>query len=78
MLSFYTFRAVADPAACARQLLASWRPFGAVGRVYVSFEGVNAQASAACLARAPRVQAQRSSDEGLAGVYVVGARRPSS
>jgi UPF0176 protein len=43
MVSFYTFRAVQDPEECAQRLLASWRPLGVVGRVYVSAEGVNAQ-----------------------------------
>jgi len=45
MVSFYTFRAVRDPEECAQRLLASWRPLGVVGRVYVSAEGVNAQVS---------------------------------
>ncbi|KAL9178631.1 hypothetical protein ACHAXT_001969 [Thalassiosira profunda] len=45
MLSFYAFppNAVDDPEATAETLRKLWRPFRALGRVYVAREGVNAQ-----------------------------------
>lgn len=43
MLSFYQFRAIADPEELADRLAAAWGPTGTLGRVYVSSEGVNAQ-----------------------------------
>ena len=43
MLSFYRFHDLEDPHAFAAQLQEIWRPFKAVGRVYVAQEGVNAQ-----------------------------------
>lgn len=47
MLSFYAFppSCVADPEAFAVQLRKLWKPFAALGRVYVAQEGVNAQMS---------------------------------
>lgn len=47
MLSFYAFppTGVADSDAFAEQLRKSWKPFEALGRVYVANEGVNAQMS---------------------------------
>lgn len=44
-LSFYKYVAVADPAALRDELAAFWRQIGAVGRVYVACEGINAQMS---------------------------------
>ncbi|KAL7521687.1 hypothetical protein ACHAWX_006361 [Stephanocyclus meneghinianus] len=46
MLSFYSFppdEGIADPDSTAEQLMRLWRPFRALGRVYVAKEGVNAQ-----------------------------------
>lgn len=46
MLSFYAFPpngGIADPESTAGQLKRLWRPFRALGRVYVANEGVNAQ-----------------------------------
>ena len=46
MLSFYSFPpndGIADPESTADQLKRLWRPFRALGRVYVAHEGVNAQ-----------------------------------
>lgn len=46
MLSFYAFppnEGIADPESTADQLKRLWRPFRALGRVYVANEGVNAQ-----------------------------------
>lgn len=46
MLSFYSFPpdgGIPDPESTADILRKSWRPFGALGRVYVAREGVNAQ-----------------------------------
>jgi predicted sulfurtransferase len=45
MLSFYAFppSGIADPEAFAFNLKVKWKPFQAVGRVYVAQEGVNAQ-----------------------------------
>ncbi|MGB3617410.1 MAG: rhodanese-related sulfurtransferase [Catalinimonas sp.] len=44
-LSFYRYVRVADPAAFRDDLYAAWRPLGALGRVYVANEGINAQIS---------------------------------
>lgn len=45
MLSFYAFpnEGIADPESTAEQLKRLWRPFRALGRIYVAQEGVNAQ-----------------------------------
>jgi hypothetical protein len=43
MLSFYSFREIKDPITFCETLRATWAPLGAMGRVYVGFEGVNAQ-----------------------------------
>ena len=46
MLSFYAFppnEGIVDPESTADQLKRLWRPFRALGRVYVANEGVNAQ-----------------------------------
>jgi predicted sulfurtransferase/predicted O-methyltransferase YrrM len=45
MLSFYSFPpgGIADPEATAEILRRLWRPFKALGRVYVANEGINAQ-----------------------------------
>jgi predicted sulfurtransferase len=45
MLSFYSFPpgGIPDPEKCAELLRRRWRPFRALGRVYVATEGVNAQ-----------------------------------
>ncbi len=45
MLSFYSFPpgGIPDPERCAELLRRRWRPFRALGRVYVATEGVNAQ-----------------------------------
>ena len=43
MLSFFHFCTIADPDETANSLALAWRPIGAIGRVYVSTEGVNAQ-----------------------------------
>lgn len=47
MLSFYAFppEEVADPEEFADSLRKKWKAFGALGRVYVAHEGVNAQMS---------------------------------
>ncbi len=47
MLSHYAFppTGVEDADAFAEQLRKSWKPFEALGRVYVAKEGVNAQMS---------------------------------
>ena len=48
MLSFYAFPpngGISEPEATAEQLRRLWRPFRALGRVYVANEGVNAQMS---------------------------------
>eukprot|EP00970_Alexandrium_tamarense_P004107 scaffold693_cov200-Alexandrium_tamarense.AAC.109 len=47
MLSFYAFppNGIPDPDSTADQLKRLWRPFRALGRVYVATEGVNAQMS---------------------------------
>jgi UPF0176 protein len=48
MLSFYAFPpngGISDPESTADQLKRLWRPFRALGRVYVANEGVNAQMS---------------------------------
>lgn len=47
MLSFYAFppSGIADPDEFAEQLRKAWKPFVALGRVYVAEEGVNAQMS---------------------------------
>lgn len=48
MLSFYAFPpngGISDPETTADQLKRLWRPFRALGRVYVANEGVNAQMS---------------------------------
>ncbi len=43
VLSFYRFSDIPDPHAIAATLQETWRPFRAVGRIYVAQEGVNAQ-----------------------------------
>lgn len=45
MLSFYAFpnEGITDPESTAEQLKRLWRPFRALGRIYVAQEGVNAQ-----------------------------------
>lgn len=43
LVSFYRFVAIADLQAAAESLERLWRPFGALGRIYVAHEGVNAQ-----------------------------------
>ncbi len=45
MLSFYSFppEGVDDPEATAERLRRLWRPFAALGRIYVASEGINAQ-----------------------------------
>ena len=47
MLSFYAFPpgGIPDPEDFATQLRKAWKPFRALGRVYVAHEGVNAQMS---------------------------------
>jgi len=47
MLSFYSFppNGIEDPEAFAKVLRKKWKPFGALGRVYVATEGTNAQMS---------------------------------
>ena len=47
MLSFYAFppHGIADPQSSAELLKRTWKPFAAVGRVYIANEGVNAQMS---------------------------------
>lgn len=47
MLSFYAFppNSIADPDEFAVELKKTWKPFQALGRVYVAQEGVNAQMS---------------------------------
>jgi predicted sulfurtransferase len=47
MLSFYAFppNGIADPDAFGMDLSKKWKPFRAVGRVYVAQEGINAQMS---------------------------------
>lgn len=47
MLSFYSFppQGIDDPEAFAFDIKKKWKPFGALGRVYVANEGVNAQMS---------------------------------
>lgn len=47
MLSFYAFppQGIADPDDFAQTLRKLWKPFQALGRVYVAQEGVNAQMS---------------------------------
>lgn len=47
MLSFYAFppKGIEDPEAFAFDLRKKWKPFQALGRVYVAQEGVNAQMS---------------------------------
>jgi len=43
LLSFYRFSEIEDPEEMKNKLMALWKPFRAVGRVYVAKEGVNAQ-----------------------------------
>ena len=46
MLSFYSFPpngGIPDPESTAEQLKRLWRPFKALGRIYVANEGINAQ-----------------------------------
>ena len=43
LLSFYRFNDIEDPEDMKNRLMALWKPFRAVGRVYVAKEGVNAQ-----------------------------------
>ena len=43
LLSFYRFFTIDDPQDMAARLEALWKPFRAVGRIYVAAEGVNAQ-----------------------------------
>lgn len=47
MLSFYSFPAtgIADPDVYATTLRKLWKPFAALGRIYVATEGINAQMS---------------------------------
>ena len=47
MLSFYSFppQGIADADEFARQLKRAWKPFDALGRIYIATEGVNAQMS---------------------------------
>jgi len=47
MLSFYSFPpgGVKDPEEFALSLRKGWKPFGALGRVYIAGEGINAQMS---------------------------------
>jgi predicted sulfurtransferase/predicted O-methyltransferase YrrM len=43
LLSFYAFHPVRDPRALQAEMLSMWKPFQAVGRIYVAEEGVNGQ-----------------------------------
>lgn len=47
MLSFYSFppEGIVDPEEFAEKLRKSWKAFGALGRIYVAKEGINAQMS---------------------------------
>jgi predicted sulfurtransferase len=47
MLSFYSFpfHGIADPEEYAQTLRKLWKPFHALGRIYVAYEGINAQMS---------------------------------
>lgn len=45
MLSFYSFVPVKDPDELAQRLRSAWAPLGALGRIYVGTEGINAQMS---------------------------------
>ena len=44
-LSFYKYFAINDPEAFRDRLYQDWQKFGVMGRVYVSYEGINAQIS---------------------------------
>lgn len=43
LLSFYTFKPITSPDELEKTLRELWRPFGAVGRIYIATEGINAQ-----------------------------------
>lgn len=43
MISFYRFFEVKDPDTVRSQLFGLWKPFGALGRIYLAKEGLNAQ-----------------------------------
>lgn len=43
MVSFYRFFDVQDPDTVRSQLFGLWKPFGALGRIFVAKEGLNAQ-----------------------------------
>ncbi len=45
VISFYRYVRIADPVALRHELFAEWRALGALGRIYVSQEGINAQMS---------------------------------
>jgi predicted sulfurtransferase len=47
MVSFFKFTDISDPDAAIQSLFELWRPFKALGRVYVAKEGVNAQMAVA-------------------------------
>ena len=43
MISFYRFFNIPEPEVTRSQLFGLWKPFGALGRVYLASEGINAQ-----------------------------------
>lgn len=45
VISFYRYVRITDPVALRHELFAEWRALGALGRIYVSQEGINAQMS---------------------------------
>ena len=45
VVSFYKYVRIADPTALRHELFAEWSALGALGRIYLSAEGINAQMS---------------------------------
>lgn len=44
-ISFYNYSKIENPAAWRDELFLAWEPLGVLGRIYVAFEGINAQLS---------------------------------
>jgi UPF0176 protein len=45
VVSFYRYVSIADPVALRHELYAEWQALGALGRIYIAEEGINAQMS---------------------------------
>ena len=70
MVSFYKFHEIDNPEGFTEQLFQLWRPFKALGRVYVAKEGLNAQCAIPSNVLAQFRQASETLDMFSSGLYL--------